>query len=246
MAAALRAALIDVGGTLWPDGWHPAWDEGDPLREERLRAVLPASAPAAELLSELKAGAADDLADAERDAATTQGTDRVIRAVLARFGLESEPRLAFDVRSAMASPVPPPRFFLPGAGRFLAAARRLGLRSVILSNTFWRDSSDYRRDFEALGVSDLVDGIVTSVDVGVRKPHPAILEAGIRAGGCEASECVMVGNSEPMDVEPALAFGMRAIRVAIEEPVPDESAADAVVASLDEAADVLRAWVRTA
>lgn len=56
MAAALRAALIDVGGTLWPDGWHPAWDEGDPLREGGLRTALPASSSgrAAELLEGLK------------------------------------------------------------------------------------------------------------------------------------------------------------------------------------------------
>jgi len=43
-------------------------------------------------------------------------------------------------------------------------------------------------------------------------------------------------------VVPAKRLGMRAIRVAIEEPKPASSEADAVTDSLEEAARVLRAW----
>ncbi len=52
----------------------------------------------------------------------------------------------------------------------------------------------------------------------------------------------MVGNSEVNDIEAARALGMRTIRVCIEEPVATTTAADAVVASLNELAAVLEAW----
>lgn len=245
MAAALLAALIDVGGTLWPDGWHPAWDEGDPLREGGLRTALPASSSgrAAELLEGLKARAAEMLAAVERDASSSQRTDEAIREALKGLGVPPEPSLVASVCRAMALPLPPPGFFFPGAEHFLTGVKQLGLRSVVLSNTFWRDSSDYRRDFEALGAADVVDGIVTSLDVGVRKPHVAIFLAAVEKAGCEPSSCVMVGNSERMDVEPALALGMRAIRVAIEEPLPEWTAAHAVASSLTDAAAILRTWL---
>lgn len=67
--------------------------------------------------------------------------------------------------------------------------------------------------------------------------------AAVEKAGCEPPSCVMVGNSERMDVEPALALGMRAIRVAIEEPLPERTAAHAVASSLTDAAAILRTWL---
>lgn len=49
--------------------------------------------------------------------------------------------------------------------------------------------------------------------------------AALRAARCHPSECVVVGDSEQNDIVPAIARGMRAIRVAIEEPGPQETAA---------------------
>jgi predicted HAD superfamily phosphohydrolase YqeG len=48
--------------------------------------------------------------------------------------------------------------------------------------------------------------------------------AALRAARCRPSECVVVGDSEHNDIVPAIARGMRAIRVAIEEPGPKETA----------------------
>jgi FMN phosphatase YigB (HAD superfamily) len=44
----------------------------------------------------------------------------------------------------------------------------------------------------------------------------------------------MIGNSESLDIAPAKALGMSAIRVAIEEPMPSDSHADHVIGSLEE------------
>jgi FMN phosphatase YigB (HAD superfamily) len=55
----------------------------------------------------------------------------------------------------------------------------------------------------------------------------------------------MIGNSEANDIQPALALGMRTIRVAIEEPPPTASAAHAVVTSLAAVPAVVGHWMAT-
>jgi FMN phosphatase YigB (HAD superfamily) len=126
----------------------------------------------------------------------------------------------------------------------MVALRDWRLRCVVLSNTMVRGAAEYWQDFRDFGVADLLDGVVTSLDVGFRKPHPAIFQAGVKAAGCDPGACVMVGNSEVNDILPAAQFGMRTIRVAIEEPSPTDSAADAVATSLDNVQAILRAWVQ--
>jgi FMN phosphatase YigB (HAD superfamily) len=56
-----------------------------------------------------------------------------------------------------------------------------GLRTVVVTNAFWRTADDYRRDFEAFGVASDIDAVVSSVDDGYRKPHLAIFARAIEA-----------------------------------------------------------------
>jgi FMN phosphatase YigB (HAD superfamily) len=114
---------------------------------------------------------------------------------------------------------------------------------VIVSNVQVRGVLEYRRDFTDLGVAHLVDAVLTSLDVGFRKPHRAFFEAAIGEAGCALTQCVMIGNSEPNDIQPAVALGMRAIRVAIEESPPTWSAADAVAINLQSVLDTVSHWV---
>ena len=86
---------------------------------------------------------------------------------------------------------------------------------------------------------------MTSLDVGFRKPHSAFFAAALREAGCEPAACLMIGNSEANDIQPALALGMRTIRVAIEEPPPTASAAHAVVTSLAAVPAVVSPWMAT-
>jgi putative hydrolase of the HAD superfamily len=117
----------------------------------------------------------------------------------------------------------------------------LGLRTVVVSNTFWRDAAAYLKDFSELGLE--IHGAVTSLDTGFRKPHPAMFDQALALAGREAREYVFIGNAEELDIEPAAERGMRTIRVCIEDPVPEVSRADAVVTSLPEAAELLTSWV---
>jgi HAD superfamily hydrolase (TIGR01509 family) len=233
----ITAVLLDVGGTLWPDGW-PWLPEDHPVRVGRLLQALPELDPGAApaLLRDLDASAATITGRLEQD------VDRYAGEPLRRHGIEPTAERVAAVVDVMCLPASSLVALLPGAPELLRAVRRAGLRSVVLSNSYWRSNAAYQRDFQDLGVAAEVDAYVSSLDVGFRKPHRAMFEAGLRAAGVPAERCAMVGNSEENDVRPARALGMRTIRVAIEEPLPASSEADAVTASLDEVARLLTSW----
>lgn len=84
-------------------------------------------------------------------------------------------------------------------------------------NGVWRNESDYWQDFRDFGLAEYIDAIVSSVDTLWRKPHNRFYEAALQAAGASADACLLVGNSEAKDIEPAAELGMTTIRVAIEE-----------------------------
>jgi putative hydrolase of the HAD superfamily len=90
--------------------------------------------------------------------------------------------------------------------------RERGLRLVVVSN--W--DSSLMDILGGLGLLPLVDGVITSAEVGAAKPDPAIFEAGLAAAGCTAAEAVHVGDSVVHDVEGAQAAGIRALLLARE------------------------------
>jgi FMN phosphatase YigB (HAD superfamily) len=233
----VTAVLLDVGGTLWPDGW-PWLPDDHQVRVGRMLQALPEldgeAVPA--LLRDLDASAAAITEQVEQDVRGYAGEP------LRRRGIEPTAGRVAAVVDAMCLPALASIRLFPGALELLRAVRRAGLRSVVLSNSYWRSNAAYQRDFQDLGVAAEVDAYVSSLDVGFRKPHPAIFEAGLREAGVVADHCAMVGNSEDKDVRPARALGLRTIRVAIEEPLPATSQADAVTTSLDDVAHLLTTW----
>lgn len=168
------------------------------------------------------------------------GADELITGCLARQGLPADPATISRLRRAMAIPVDDQFQPLPGARDLLQAIRDLDLRAVITSNTYWRDADSYRDDFMRLGLGDLIDDVITSVDAGHLKPHPAVFEMAMRRAGVPADRCVVIGNREENDVAPALELGMRAILVYPDDPAPASSSAHATAADLWECVRVLR------
>jgi HAD superfamily hydrolase (TIGR01509 family) len=159
---------------------------------------------------------------------------------LGRQGLAAEPQTVTRLRRAMSIPISDRMQPLPGARELLADIHALGLRTVIASNTYWRDADSYWDDFRLLGLAEHIDAIFTSVDAGHLKPHPAVFEMAMRWAGSAPERCVVIGNKEDNDILPAMALGMRTILVHPDDPVPASSRADAVAPDLWVCAKVLR------
>jgi len=232
----LRAALMDVGGTLWPE--HVTANMGiDPCVEQlgRLGPQVDATHALTVLRRELQ----------QDTGSVVQDTHGLLARALRSLGRDWAELEVLAVRRALCAPAVPGVRLFPGAAELLTSCRRYGLRCVIVNNVQVRGALEYWRDFTDLGIAHLIDAVVTSLDVGLRKPRRAIFEAAIREAGCEPSACVMVGNSEVNDIQPAIALGLRAIRVSIEEPPPASTAAHAVVTSLYDAVGFLGRWLET-
>jgi len=75
------------------------------------------------------------------------------------------------------------------------------------------------------GLLDLVDGVLTSADVGAAKPDPAIFRRALSLAGVEGSDAVHVGDSLDNDVQGARAAGIRPILVQRHGEVPAGSEA---------------------
>jgi len=236
----MRGVLLDVGGTLWPDRWPPL-REDDKIRLTQIRATLP------KLTLDLILALLNRLRrdEVERHDALVQDSNGFLREALRDFDLDLNAQEFLALREALCVHAQGRFELFPGASDLLKSIRALGLSCAVVTNATWRSGENYRSDFEDSGVSHCVDAFISSVDAGYRKPHPAIFQAALSAIRCSASECVMIGNSEHNDVQPALALEMHVIRVCIEEPMPITSAAHAVVDSLWEVTTTLRKWLTT-
>jgi HAD superfamily hydrolase (TIGR01509 family) len=240
---ALDVALIDVGGTLWPNSWPIRQTDGEGRRQRVVAAMdghdpLVVEALVDDLLRSSRPG--DEARTVSTEAVMVVGADELITACLVRQSLPPDARTISRIRRAMAIPVHDRFQPLPGARELLEAIRELGLLSVIASNTYWRDADSYWDDFRKLGMAEYIDAVITSVDAGHLKPHPAVFEMAMRWAGASPERCVVIGNREENDIEPARSLGMRTILVYPDDPKPESSRADAVAADLSACVSALR------
>ncbi|MBO2007660.1 HAD family hydrolase [Hymenobacter negativus] len=90
-----------------------------------------------------------------------------------------------------------------------------------------------------LGMTDLVDALITSEDVGVPKPDRRIFEVAMQRLGARPEETVLVGDNWRADVLGALAVGIRPVwlnRLGAVRPLPHV----AEIMSLEPLEDALR------
>lgn len=214
MTRTVSAVLIDVGGTLWPSNWPPRdTDEREVI--SRIIGVLETLfyADALRIVEEIQAEL--------RTQGPVDRPDPIIARHLGAAGLPDDAHTARDVRAAMCVPALGRIELLPGAHELLRLGRARGLRCVLLSNTRLRDRALYRQDFVGLAEDDHIDDYVTSVDVGVRKPDPAMFEEAARRAGVPLRECLMIGDDAADDVVPAIALGLAALLVNANDVEPD-------------------------
>ena len=126
------------------------------------------------------------LGDAHAEPADREPADRCAAAIVEAWGRPENFTVYDDVRPC------------------LARLRAAGLAVGLISNT----TRDLDEMIAAFDLGGLVDGTVTSAQVGVFKPAPAIFVAALERLGAAAAETVMVGDSWRDDVEGALAAGL--------------------------------------
>jgi len=92
----------------------------------------------------------------------------------------------------------------------LRAARALDLRLVVVSN--WDVS--LHDVLAETGLAPLLDGVVTSAEVGSSKPDGGIFARGLALAGVDAHEALHVGDSVEHDIAGARAAGIAPVLVA--------------------------------
>lgn len=98
----------------------------------------------------------------------------------------------------------------PGVKKLLVAIRSSGKRVYLLSNA-QRIFTEY--EMNALGITDLFDGILISSDEGVRKPDVAFFNQLVDKFNIDFSKSIMVGNDSTSDIKGATDVGMDALYV---------------------------------
>jgi putative hydrolase of the HAD superfamily len=99
----------------------------------------------------------------------------------------------------------------------LRAARARGVRLVVVSN--WDVS--LRDVLEETELAPLLDGVVTSAELGSAKPAGVIFARGLELAAVAAAEAIHVGDSVEHDVAGALAAGIEPLLVVRDGAPPD-------------------------
>ena len=85
-------------------------------------------------------------------------------------------------------------------------------------------TAEQQEKLRYLGMSPLVEALITSEDVGALKPAPAIYEAALQQLGARPAQTVMVGDNWLADVVGARAVGIRPVwlnRLGVARPLPE-------------------------
>jgi putative hydrolase of the HAD superfamily len=92
----------------------------------------------------------------------------------------------------------------------------------VVSNT--NDPHLVPRHLARMGVRGLFERVVMSIEIGVRKPSPAIFAHAVRELGATPGRCVYVGDTYGADYRGATGAGLRAFLIDPDAaaPIPEE------------------------
>jgi len=128
------------------------------------------------------------------------------------------------------------------AAATLAALRRRGLRTALLSNTHW-PRTFHDRFLDRDGLAELLDARLYTCELSFQKPHPSAFGAALEAlGSPDPTRVVFVGDRPWDDIAGAQRAGM----ITVLRPNPLVPAfdvePDAVIAALPELVDLIDRW----
>jgi putative hydrolase of the HAD superfamily len=244
----LRAAVFDFGGTLvdyGPEtvlGLLPGF-----LRGARAgHAWLRAHGHRPPLFPRFLAGAARAVLGGHRRAGREQeefDAADAVRELLARGGTRLDDRELEELSLAWREPFERSARRDPDALPLIAALRARGLRTGLITNTYWKGGV-VRRVLARHGLDRAFDAVAISCELRVRKPAPAIFLHLLGELGVAPGEAVYVGNQPREDVGGPAAVGMRAIlKWPAGVPLPPGAPRpDAIVTRLAEIPRVIEKW----
>ena len=193
----LRGVITDWGGVLT----HPltqtvyAWLEADGIDQDSYRTVMRAWVAQAYDA----AHNANPIRALERGECTEAEFERLLAAELIRTDGGVVPAAGLLARMFAASA------FDEAMHELIRAARRAGLRTALLSNS-WGDNGYPRHLFP-----ELFDAVVISGEVGMRKPEERIFRLATERLGLEPGECVFIDDIQE-NVDAARAAGLVGVR----------------------------------
>ncbi len=100
---------------------------------------------------------------------------------------------------------------LDDATSILGILKTRGFQLGLLSNTWHPLFTGFRENCPEM--AGLVDYFILSYRLGCKKPSPDLFRQALEQSGEPAERCWMVGDSYELDIEPAMASGMRAVWV---------------------------------
>ncbi len=244
----IRAVFFDMGGTLQAYSYD---------RQLRLEAT-----PGLQRLLR-DAGIHLGLADAELEATVSSGLDSYKRWSIGSL-VELPPSTVWRDHVFRGCAVEPTRieaiaeelaFYVethyyrrtmrPEVPAVLETIRQMGMKIGLISNV--NSQRQVPANLDEYGIREYFDPIVLSCEYGRRKPDPAIFHYAARLANVPTSECAYIGDRIARDIEGARRAGYGlAIQIEhdFEHGESDEGATpDAVVRTLDEILDMLRAKV---
>ncbi|MGP3931197.1 HAD family hydrolase [Nonomuraea sp. KM88] len=121
-------------------------------------------------------------------------------------------------------------YHLPGLDA-LVDSLAIRHKLAIVSNT--QDPYLIASHLETMGISHLFDAVITSLQVGWRKPHTEIYATALRTLKIDASEAVFVGDSYLADYHGPTQFGIRSFLIDPqhrEKGVPDTARLSSIFA----------------
>lgn len=149
----------------------------------------------------------------EREAARTCAEypmERIPAELFARLGLTADEQLLADVVAAYLGEWCTGIRLLPGVAELVSAlARRY--RLGVVSNTHQRALID--EQLQTMRIEHLFDPILTSIELGVRKPHPRIFRSALAALRLPAREVLFIGDSYEADYRGARRAGLHGVLI---------------------------------
>ena len=218
----VRAVLFDYSGTLFRLEEDDSWFAGMRVDEQAVDGHVQA-----ELMRRLTAPTGRSV---DMDAQTHQAwLNRDLAPHLHReayLHVLRESGLADDHAESLYDRVIDPSSWTPypDTATVLAGLHQRGIKTAVVSNIAF----DVRDAFRAIGVADDVDEFVLSFEVGAVKPQPEIFHTALSRLGVDASEALMVGDSEEAD------GGARAVgcAFALVDPLPTDQRPDGLIEAL--------------